>query len=628
MLTLVLGYSSYTIRSASAEDAPPKPDALFVTTKVWSIHLRFTAGEWAAMEPKQNVPDLFGGDGGPQGPRPPGGPGRFGPSTFLAPTFLKEGDANQDGALSGEEFSGLATKWFATWDPDNAGAVSGDQIRKAIDAALAAPAGGAGGPPMLVLQGPEGKRNGLASMMGVEFQYVHADLDFAGTQFKDVAVRYKGNGTFLESRGSGKRSLKIDLNKNVKGQKLSGLTTLNLHCNVTDVSWMNEVLSHRLYRDAGVPAPRTAYARIFVTVEGKKDRESLGLYSLVEDIDKDFADENFDTKKGAIFKPVTPNLFADLGPDWSKYKQTYDPKTGVSADEAQRVMEFCRLLANADDAEFGAKVGDYLDLEAFARYMAVTAWLATMDSLLSSGQNFYTYLHPETRRFQFVPWDLDHSFGQFPLGFTQAQRDGLAIHRPWRGENRFLDRVFKVEAFKKLYLAKMAEFSKTIFEPARIAQQVDEIAAAIRPAVVEESEEKLTRFDKAVAGEKVGRSGLAALMPAQPIKAFVKVRAQSVVDQLEGKSEGVSAAPAPPRGGFGPGGFFSGVFMKAFDADQDSKLTRDECTRGFAGWFEKWNTSKSATLADEQLRAGLDRAFAFPFLPPAAPPAGEPTPAP
>ena len=69
---------------------------------------------------------------------------------------------------------------------------------------------------MLGLQGPEGKRNGLASAMGIEFVYVHADLEFEGQLLKDVAVRYKGNGTFMESRNSLKRSLKrslkLDLN--------------------------------------------------------------------------------------------------------------------------------------------------------------------------------------------------------------------------------------------------------------------------------------------------------------------------------------------------------------------------------------------------------------------------------
>jgi hypothetical protein len=34
-----------------------------------------------------------------------------------------------------------------------------------------------------------------------------------------MAVRYKGNGTFMQSRGSLKRSLKVDFNKFVKGQE-------------------------------------------------------------------------------------------------------------------------------------------------------------------------------------------------------------------------------------------------------------------------------------------------------------------------------------------------------------------------------------------------------------------------
>ena len=55
------------------------------------------------------------------------------------------------------------------------------------------------------------------------------------------------------------------------------------------------------------------------------------------------------------------------------------------------------------------------DLDEFARFMAVTVWLSTMDSILGMGQNFYVYLDPKTHKFQFMPWDLDHSFGQFGM---------------------------------------------------------------------------------------------------------------------------------------------------------------------------------------------------------------------
>ena len=96
---------------------------------------------------------------------------------------------------------------------------------------------------------------------------------------------------------------------------------------------MNEVLSHQLYRDAGVPAPRTAYARVFVTVPGKHDRKYFGLYSLVENVDKNFVADRRLGEGGAILKPCTPEVFADLGDDWAVYEQMYDPKTHMAAAE-------------------------------------------------------------------------------------------------------------------------------------------------------------------------------------------------------------------------------------------------------------------------------------------------------
>jgi hypothetical protein len=379
-----------------------------------------------------------------------------------------------------------------------------------------------------------------------------------------------------------------------------------------------------------VPAPRTAYARVFLTVPGTYEKQYLGLYSLVEDVDSHFAKENFGGKIGAIFKPVTPNLFGDLGSDWKSYRQTYDPKTDLTSEQQQRVIEFCKFVTKADDVQFAARLGEYLDLEEFARFMAVTVWLCNMDSILGAGQNYYMYLHPKTRRFEFLPWDLDHSFGQFGMNGSQDQRENLSINRPWRGENRFLDRVFKVDAFKKLYLAKLEEFSKTIFKPDRFYQQVDELATVLRPAVEEESDQKLERFDRVVAGDLVeARSrggGFADGLrfggfggfggggrELRPIKPFVRIRALSVRDQLAGKSDG--EAPAGRGGGrggfggFGRGQFLANSFMAALDANQDGEITRREFAQGFAKWFEAWDADKNGVLSEAELRAGISRDF-------------------
>jgi spore coat protein H len=595
-------------------------NGLFNLSNVWKIHLTFAPDQWQAMEPK--------GGGGPfGGPGGPGGPGGFSPGMFIAPAFLKQGDANHDGKLSREEFSALGQKWFAAWDTNKTGTLDTGKTRAGLDAALESAGGNRpGGPSPL---GAGGKRNG--------FVYVHADLDFEGWRFQDVSVRYKGNNTYMTSRNSLKRPLKVALNHGFKGRRLGGVTTLNLHNNVNDPGGMNEPLSYRLFRDAGVPAGRTAYAQVYLTVPGKYTNQYVGVYSMVENVDNNYTRSRFGTKRGTLFKPVTRQVFEDLGDNWSAYRQTYVPKTPVFDHEAKRVIAFSKLVSHASDAEFAARLEEFLDLDEFARFMAVTVWLSNMDSILSMGQNFYVYLHPKTQQFQFLPWDFDHSFGQFPMAGSADELERLSLLKPWSGQVLFLERVFKVEKFKRLYLAHMKEFSETIFKPERIQRQVDELASVLRPAVQEESAHLLARFDQVVAGKAISAGGQGGGGPPfgapgggfgqamKPIKTFVTVRAKSVNDQLAGKSEGATlsrsgpggppggrgGAGGPPGrggpGGFGPGIFLAQAFMTALDADKDGAVTRAEFTQGFLKWFNSWNTDHSGALTEVQLRAGINQ---------------------
>jgi len=396
---------------------------------------------------------------------------------------------------------------------------------------------GGGGSSQSWLQGPEGKRNGFAASRGVQFSYVHGTVTINGQKLSEVGVRYKGNGTYFEGAAKGKISLKLDFNEYVKGQKLGTLKKLNLHSNITDASSMNEVLAFQLFRDAGVPAPRTSYARVYVSIQGQKQQAYAGLFSIVENPDEQFIAARGLPPSGAIFKPVASQLFADLGPDWKRYNQTYDPKTTLTDAQKQRVIDFARLVSGGTDAQFAARVGEFLDLEETARYLAVVVFLSDLDGLLGPGQNYYLYLDPRTQKFSFIAWDQDHSFGQFFRG-TQSAREQLSIHHPWSESSRFLERLFRVDAFKKLYLARLTEFSATLFKPERFHRQVDELAVVIRPAIKEESDQRLLRFDRAVAGDvPPGDAGM--FRGANiPIKPFVKSRSQSVIDQLAGRSSG------------------------------------------------------------------------------------------
>ena len=106
------------------------------------------------------------------------------------------------------------------------------------------------------------------------------------------------------------------------------------------------------------------------------------------------------------------------------------------------MIEFGRFVSSASDAEFAAKIGDFVDLDDFARYLAVLVWLANDDSLLRNGQNFYTYLHPDTNKMHFIAWDQDFSFGNVRNNGTWS------IFSSWSSSNRFLSRLYNVAAFR------------------------------------------------------------------------------------------------------------------------------------------------------------------------------------
>ena len=576
--TLFFPFALALILHAGAATPPKHPADLYQTTNVWTLHLRFTADQWKAMEPKRTE-----GAGG-------GGGFRFRP-----------------------------------------------------------PAGGEGRDSML--QGAPGKRNGLSSsMMGLEFEYVHADLDFGGVQLKDVGVRYKGNGTYMESQGGDKRPLKIDLNRYVKGQKLAGHTTLDLQNNTTDAAMMNDALGYRLYRDAGAPAPRTAYAKVYVDAPGAHTNRYFGLYTLVENVDAHFAKQRFGSKDGLVLKPVTSRLFSDLGDDWARYEGPYDPKTKPTAAQKKRVMELAKFVSHADDAEFAKRFGEFVDVQAFARFMAVTVWLSNFDSVLDMGQNFYVHIDAGTGKATFIPWDLDHSFGTFGMKGTQDEREQLSIWHPWTGSNRFLERAFAVEAFRDAYRAEFGRIDKTVARPERLSAQVDEVAAATRDAVKEEGEEKARRFEQSVAGEipspgatrgdfrgpppgderprpegrpgggdgprRRGGGGGFGFGASKPLKAFVVARSASVGDQLAGKSKGkevqdrmFGGGGPGGRGGFGPGNFLAASMFSLADSDRDGKVQPSEMRALGERWFTAWDVDKEGELRQAQVSKGLNMAF-------------------
>lgn len=395
----------------------------------------------------------------------------------------------------------------------------------------------------VMLRNPEAQRSGLAGVLGFDFDWAHADLEFGGIMFTNVAARIKGNGTFLGSLYGDKRPLKVDLNKFAKGQKLGDADGFTFNNLINDYSCLSDALAYELYRAAGVPASRTAYAYVSASVNGQWTRKPLGLYAMIEPVDETFALERFGSKRAPVFKPVTYELFQHLGDDWPAYEAIYDLKTKATEAQQRRVIEFARLMTFASDAEFAEQLGDFLDLEKFARYLACEVLLSNYDGFLSNGQNFYLYLHPVSNKFGFIPWDLDLAWGGFFLIGTARERERARIWHPWVGEHRFLERVMGVDEFRQLYRAQLEDLLARLFIPSRLNSRIDEVARATRGPIAAESDFRLGKFEQAVSDQRreplPDENDQGANRPAHQLKHFIEARARSVREQLDGKSKGI-----------------------------------------------------------------------------------------
>jgi spore coat protein H len=394
----------------------------------------------------------------------------------------------------------------------------------------------------IILRNPQASRNGLAGVFGIDLPWSEGTIDFGDAHFERVGARFKGNGTFVNSQHTYKRPFKIDLNRNNKSQKLAGRTTLNLHNLTADASCLSDTLAYEFFRDAGVPASRTAFARVRLSIENRFADRILGLYVIVENPDAQWAREQFGYDGVALFKPVTYELFKDLGEDWNAYEGIYDPKTKIKPKQYRRVIALAKLLTHASKAQFDQGIGEFIDLEEFARFLACQVILSNYDGFLSNGQNYLMYLDPDTDKFGFVPWDLDHCWGEFPFVGTVQQRERASIWHPWVGENRFLERMLAVPKVRELYRRELTRVRDTLFVPDRLSQRLDELATIVRPFVTEESSRRLGRFAQEISDEGTGEMPNSPASGQQPgrftLKRFFERRAASVSAQIEGRSEG------------------------------------------------------------------------------------------
>jgi putative membrane-bound dehydrogenase-like protein len=408
-----------------------------------------------------------------------------------------------------------------------------------------------GAPPAPAPKEGKEKRDGERNLFGTEFPWVQGDFSAEGQTCKKIGVRYAGEITYFASSRGPKRPLKIQFDK-FGGRPFHGLTSLHLHAMPLDPAKGREALAYAVFRAAGVPAPRTAFAEVTLTAPGKYDKEYLGLYCVVEDVDKRFLRDRFGTDQGLLMKPFQVRSAEHLGDDWERYKGLYRPQGEPTKEQAQRVIAFARLVNQAKADEFKKEIDAYLDVDAFLRFLAANALTSNLESAFALGHNYHLYLHPKTNKFVFLPGDLEFALANFLLLGTADQLMDLSLTHPYSGDNKLVERLLAIKEVRAKYHKLLRDLSEKEFTRAQLMKEIEAVEQVTKEPLAKEKQAAEAREDPPPA---FGPPGVAAPQPPD-LKTFAQKRTASVAAQLAGRSKGYVPRPfsfGPPGGG-GPGG--------------------------------------------------------------------------
>ncbi|HEY9113996.1 MAG TPA: CotH kinase family protein, partial [Bacteroidales bacterium] len=251
----------------------------------------------------------------------------------------------------------------------------------------------------------------------------HAKFVFDNGTVRDtidpVGFRLRGN----TSRHSQKKSFKVSFNTWTSGGKYYGVEKLNLNGEHNDPSICRSKISWDILRTMGIPAPRSNHVQVYI------NGDYYGLYINVEHIDEEFAQSRFNYNDGNLFKCLYPADLNYLGDDPDLYKlmssnrRVYELKTNEEADDYTDLAEFIDVLNNTGSQDLKCDLDEKLNVYDYLKVIAFDVLTSNWDGYIYNKNNFYLYHNTTSDKFEYIPYDVDNSYGIDWFGIDWGTRN-------------------------------------------------------------------------------------------------------------------------------------------------------------------------------------------------------------
>ena len=286
--------------------------------------------------------------------------------------------------------------------------------------------------------------------------YVSATVREGGHVLTNVAVRLKGMGSFRSV--DEKPSLVVKFDEFATNQQYRGLNKLMFNNSVQDTTYLAEMLATELFRDAGLPAARSAHARVHL------NGQDLGLYVVFEAMNKQFLKQHFADASGNLYE-------AYLGDVDGRMEQ--DSGSDTSMNDVRALYAACRI---ADDARRWQELQKVLDVDRFVSFVAMEMLTSHWDGYAIHTNNFRIYHDPGTGKFTFITHGVDWAF----------RRPNISIQPPMKS---IVGRaVLSTPEGQKLYRERIGTLFTNVFHVAVMTNRMEQALAGIRAAGLDKNQ--------------------------------------------------------------------------------------------------------------------------------------------
>jgi len=319
-------------------------------------------------------------------------------------------------------------------------------------------------------------------------EWIEANVTIDGYTYQQVGMRLKGNSSIRglrDGRSGGGPSANssadrpeglpwlIRLDKYIDGQNHQGIVDLVVRSNTWETS-LNEAVSLELLEMAGLASQQAIAARF--SVNGSE----VTLRLVTENPDDLWMQQNLGSG-GALFKAESTGDYSYRGSDPESYDEVFDQEAGKDNTDLTPLIDFLDFINNAEDATFNAELGDHLDIDSFATYLAMEELIANFDDIDGPGNNSYLYYDLATDKFTVVPWDHNLAFGGFrggqdARGVGPADPAGEGPARPGGARNKsniLVERFHANPEFEALCQQKLVEMRSRLYESGGAADVLD-----------------------------------------------------------------------------------------------------------------------------------------------------------